>query len=103
VTACEEAGSGRTAAAGAANDFAARCRRVFKASLALSALAQGDRHNPVAMRAVAWQAMAQLKRLRLRPLTCQFTAQQLPCVIIMACRCVLFFGSVRREINKTEN
>jgi hypothetical protein len=42
------------------------------------------------MRAVALQAMAQLKRLRLRPLTCQFTAQQLPCVIIMACRCVLF-------------
>ncbi len=65
--------------------------------MALSVLAQGDRHTPVAMRAVALQAMAQLKRLRLRPLTCQFTAQQLPCVIIIMASAAFccFFATLR--------
>jgi hypothetical protein len=41
--------------------------------LTFSALAQGDRHTPVAMHCSRAAAGHWLKRLRLRPLTCQLS------------------------------
>ncbi len=58
--------------------------------LTFSALAQGDRHTPVAMHCSRAAAGHWLKRLRLRPLTCQLSEGAGHSSCRVSCRCVLF-------------